>query len=190
MNVDIRTPRVLVIDDNRDAADSLAMLLRAWGFETRVVYSGKEGLEVAKAYRPDCVLSDIGLPEVDGYHVAERLRQDEAFQQTPLIAITAYAEPERAKAAGFDEHLVKPADPVALHAILKKLLMMDKRLERAENFVVKQGEVMADAIEVMKEVKADVKDIKQGLQEVKQDVKSVQEDVKEIKEELREKDEK
>lgn len=79
MDVDTRPPRVLVIDDNRDAADSLAILLKAWGFEARVVYSGQEGLEVAKAYRPDCVLSDIGLPELDGYHLAERLRQDESL---------------------------------------------------------------------------------------------------------------
>src|SRR5687768_15966093 len=64
-------PSVLVIDDNHDAADSLALLLRVWGFDVRVTYSGKEGLEVARSYQPDCVLSDIGLPEMDGYHLAD-----------------------------------------------------------------------------------------------------------------------
>ena len=98
-------PRVLVIDDNHDAADSLALLLRVWGFDVRVTYSGKEGLEVARSYQPDCVLSDIGLPEMDGYHLADEFRQDEALKQTPLIAITAYSDVARAKAAGFDEHL-------------------------------------------------------------------------------------
>lgn len=180
--------RVLVIDDNQDAADSLARLLRLWGFDTRVSYSGMEGLEVARTYRPDCVLSDIGLPELDGYHLAERFRQDEVLKETPLIAITAYAEPARAKAAGFDEHLVKPADPAALQVILRRLIVMDKSLERAEDTIAQQSEVLVDAVDVMKEVKADVKEIKQGLQEVKDDVKSVQEDVKEIKAELREKE--
>ena len=105
----------------------------------------------------------------------------------PLIAITAYSDVARAKAAGFDEHLLKPADPGALHAMLRRLLVMDQRLERAEEFVAQQGAVIGEAVDVMKEVKADVKEIKQGLQEVKDDVKSVQEDVKEIKQELREK---
>jgi CheY-like chemotaxis protein len=173
--------RVLVIDDNRDAADSLAMLLRLWGFEARTAYSGREGLEAALAYRPSCVLSDIGLPGLDGYHLAERFRQDESLREIPLIALTAYAEPDRAKAAGFNEHLVKPADPDALKAVLNKLIVMDKRLQRAEALVEKQGEVISEAIDVMKEVKEDVKEIKQGLEEVKQDVK-------EIKQELREKD--
>jgi CheY-like chemotaxis protein len=111
-------PRVLVIDDNRDAADSLALLLRVWGFDVRAAYSGKEGMNVARSYRPDCVVSDIGLPEMDGYHLADQFRQDDALKQTPLIAITAYNDAARAKAAGFDEHLLKPADPAALHAIL------------------------------------------------------------------------
>lgn len=181
------TPRVLVIDDNHDAADSLARLLQLWGFDTRIAYNGKEGLELARSYRPHCVLSDIGLPELDGYHLAEQFRQDQALKQIPLIAITAYADPQRAKAAGFDEHLVKPADPAALQSLIRRLVIMDQRLEHAEKLVEQQGAVVSEAIDVMKEVKADVKEIKQGLEEVKEDIKSVQEDVKEIKEDLREK---
>jgi len=181
-------PRVLVIDDNHDAADSLALLLRVWGFDVRVCYNGKEGLEAARSYQPDCVLSDIGLPELDGYRLADRFRQDEVLKQTPLIAITAYADVARAKQAGFDEHLLKPADPAALHAILRRLLVMDERLERAEELVAKQSAVISEAVDVMKEVKADVEEIKQGLREVKDDVRSVQEDVKEIKQELQEKE--
>jgi two-component system OmpR family response regulator len=177
--------RVLVIDDNRDAADSLAILLRFWGYEARAAYSGPEGLEAARAFRPSCILSDIGLPGMDGYHLAEALRQDESLSKTPLIALTAYAEPDKAKKAGFDEHFVKPADLLALQDLLKKFVIMDTRLEQAEEMVQKQGEVIAEAKDVMKEVKEDVKEIKEGLQEVKKDIKSVQEDVKQIKEDLR-----
>jgi CheY-like chemotaxis protein len=170
--------RVLVIDDNRDAAGSLAMVLRLWGFDARTAFNGPEGLEVARAYRPHCVLSDIGLPGLDGYHLAERFRQDESLREIPLIAVTAYAEPERAKAAGFDAHLVKPADLPTLQSLLRKFANMDKRLDRAEELVEKQGEVISKAIDVMNEVKDDVKEIKEGLQEVKDDVKEIKEELK------------
>ena len=89
--------RVLVIDDNRDAANSLAILLRVWGYDVRVAYSGPEGLEAARALRPNCILSDIGLPGIDGYHLAELLRQDESLSNVPLIALTAYSEPDKAE---------------------------------------------------------------------------------------------
>jgi two-component system OmpR family response regulator len=177
--------RILVIDDNRDAADSLAILLRFWGYEVRAAYSGPEGLEAARAFKPSCILSDIGLPGMDGYHLAEALRQDESLSKTPLIALSAYAEPDKAKKAGFDEHFVKPADLLALQDLLKKLVIMDSRLEEAEEMVQKQGEVIGEAKDVMKEVKENVKEIKEGLQEVKKDIKAVQEDVKQIKEDLR-----
>jgi CheY-like chemotaxis protein len=170
--------RVLVIDDNKDAARSLAMVLRLWGFDARIAFSGHEGLEAARAYRPHCVLSDIGLPGLDGYDLAQRFRQDESLREIPLVALTAYAEPERAKAAGFDEHVVKPADLPALQSLLRKLAKMDERLERAERMVEKQGEVISEAIDVMKEVKEDVKEIKQDIQQVKEDVKHIKEELR------------
>lgn len=188
MSTTSQSNRILVIDDNRDAANTLAILLRVWGYDVRVAYSGPEGLEAARASRPSCILSDIGLPGIDGYHLAKLFRQDESLKDIPLIALTAYAEPDKAKAAGFDDHLVKPADPPALQILLRKLVIMDKRLDQAEEMVQKQGEVIAEAKEVMKEVKEDVKEIKEGLKEVKKDVKAVQDDVTHIKEELRNKE--
>lgn len=182
--------RILVVDDNRDGADSLAMLLKLWGYDVRAVYDGAEAIRAAQTYRPDCILSDIGLPGIDGYRLAEKLRQDESFKGTPLIAITAYSDEARARAAGYDHHLVKPANPDIVEEILRKLRAMGKRLERVEETAQQQGEVVTEVRDLMKEVKEDVKEIKEGLQEnvkeLKQELREVKEDVKEIKEELRE----
>ncbi len=106
--------RVLVVEDNQDAADSLADLLRIFGYEVRVAYSGPAGLEAAQLFHPEIVLCDIGLPGLDGYEVARRLRSDAGTTAVRLIAVTGYGDEndrERARQAGFDEHLVKPVDP-------------------------------------------------------------------------------
>ena len=113
--------RVLVVDDNRDAADSLAMLLRATGNEIRTAYDGLEALQVAGEFRPEVVLLDIGLPKLDGHEVAQRLRREPWGQRVLLIAVTGWSdEADRAKsrAAGFDHHLVKPLDTAHLAQLL------------------------------------------------------------------------
>ena len=112
--------RVLIVDDNRDAADSLAMLCETENHVTRVAYSSAEALEAAQEFRPDVALLDIGLPGMDGYELARRLRHK--GDTTPLlIAITGYGQAEdrlRAQAAGFDLHFVKP---VNVESLLKAL---------------------------------------------------------------------
>jgi two-component system OmpR family response regulator len=185
-----RAVRVLIIEDHKDGADSLATLMRLAGFEVQVAYRGDEGLRLARSSPPDCVISDIGLPGIDGYELAERFRKDDVLKAIPLVALTAYSDSTKAKAAGFNEHLVKPADFQTLQAVLRKLVAMTNRLERTEELVQMQGEVIAEATGVMKEIKQDVKEIKEELREVKQEVKAVQGDLSEIKETLREKDEK
>lgn len=167
--------RILVIDDNRDAADSLAILLRVWGFDVLAVYQGGDAIPTARTFRPDCVLSDIALPGLDGYRIAESFRQDERLKHVPLIAISAFYDSERTKAAGFDYDLTKPADPTTLLNLLTRLLHMDKRLERAEELIQKQGEVVGEAKELIKEVKSDIQEIKSELKEVKQDVQEIKE---------------
>jgi signal transduction histidine kinase/ActR/RegA family two-component response regulator len=112
--------RVLVVDDNRDAAMSLAMLLKTYGHETRFVDSGEAALEMAEDFRPQVVLLDIGLPEMDGYEVARHLRQSNSINDPFLIAITGYGQPQdrdRSEAAGFDHHLVKPVNLSELLAL-------------------------------------------------------------------------
>jgi PAS domain S-box-containing protein len=107
-----RSLRVLVVDDNVDTAGSLELLLRDAGHDVRMAHDGPTALEAARNYRPDVVLLDIGLPELDGYEVAKRMRQQPVLQNVVLVAMTGYGQEsdrERAQEAGFDHHLVKPA---------------------------------------------------------------------------------
>jgi signal transduction histidine kinase/CheY-like chemotaxis protein len=113
--------RILVVDDNHDTADSLALLLRNAGSEVRTAYDGLEALEVANEFRPDVGLLDIGLPKADGHTVARRLRMEPWGKRMRLIAITGWSsESDRARSAdaGFDHHLVKPLDPSLLAELL------------------------------------------------------------------------
>lgn len=115
--------RVLVVDDNIDAADALAQVLSLSGCETRVAYDGRGVAELVSAWRPTVVLLDIGLPQLSGYDVARQLRQSAAGRAAYLVAVTGWGSPddrERAAEAGFDEHLTKPVDPELLLQALAK----------------------------------------------------------------------
>ena len=115
--------RILIVDDNADAANSLSELLKLDGHETRPAFSAEEALSLADDFNPEIVLLDIGLPRMDGYEVARRLRLSPLRKHTTLIALTGYGQQEdldRAQAAGFDAHLVKPVDLVALTKLLSQ----------------------------------------------------------------------
>lgn len=112
--------RLLVVDDNADAADSLAVLLRAWGHEVRVAYDGHAAVDVARDYHPDTILLDLRLPGMDGYHTARQLRAA-GLEDAQLVAVTGYdddADPKRSLEAGFDQLLTKPVDPQRLRDLL------------------------------------------------------------------------
>jgi CheY-like chemotaxis protein/two-component sensor histidine kinase len=116
--------RILVVDDNRDAADSLAMLLRTAGNDIRTAYDGLEAVQVASEFRPDVVLLDIGLPKIDGHEVAQRIRKEPWGRQMCLIAVTGWSDETdraRSRAAGFDHHLVKPLDTGHLAHLLSSV---------------------------------------------------------------------
>jgi CheY-like chemotaxis protein len=113
--------RVLIIDDNRDGADSLRLVLELHGFEAHAAYSGPEGISAALELAPDFVLCDIGLPGLNGYEVAAALRRHSTTAGARLIALSAYNADEaqtRGRQAGFEHHIVKPADPDALLGLL------------------------------------------------------------------------
>ncbi len=113
--------RVLIVDDNEDAATSLGLLLDLGGHETAVAFSGQQALTLVEAFRPEVALLDIGLPQMSGHMLAERLRAMPALDGLRLIALTGYGQPEdreRSRAAGFDAHLVKPVDLAALERAL------------------------------------------------------------------------
>jgi len=117
--------RVLVVDDHRDSADTLAILLTIMGHDVRTAYDGQEAIELAAQYRPEVVLLDIGLPAKSGYDVARELRNAHDRSQLILIAVSGYGQDDdrrRGREAGFDHHLVKPVRPEELKAIIGSLV--------------------------------------------------------------------
>jgi CheY-like chemotaxis protein len=113
--------RVLVVDDNIDSADTMAELVRIWGHDVRTAHDGPSALEQARSFRPQVVLLDVGLPGMDGYELARRLRA-EGLAGELLVSITGYGLEEdrrRAEEAGFDHHLTKPVDPDTLLRLFK-----------------------------------------------------------------------
>jgi CheY-like chemotaxis protein len=123
-NTGLSSRRILVVDDNHDAADSLGLLLKFLGADAQVVYDGPGALEAIRTYRPAVVLLDIGMPGMKGYEVARQVRQEPDFRDIVLVALTGWGQDEdrlRSKAAGFDHHLVKPVAPDALQALLVSL---------------------------------------------------------------------
>lgn len=124
--------RILVVDDNADATDSMVTLLKLSGYGVQAAYTGVEAIAVASSFRPHAVVLDIGLPEMNGYEVAQRLRRDAAHEGIALIALTGYGQESdhrRTLEAGFDRHLVKPVQPDLLQSVLTKLL---ERIPREE----------------------------------------------------------
>jgi CheY-like chemotaxis protein len=116
-----RSLRVLVVDDNADTARSLAILVGLWGHEAHAVLDGRAALEQAREFRPDVVLCDLAMPEVDGCRVAEGLRRHAAHAGTLLVAVTAYGDDDhrrRSAYAGFHAHLLKPVEAEGLRRLL------------------------------------------------------------------------
>jgi len=116
--------RLLVVDDNKDAAESMSMLLEMWGHDVAYAYDGPTALETAEQWQPEAVFLDIGLPGMDGYEVAERLRELPHAKDAVLIAITGYGQDDdrlRSRQAGIDHHLVKPVAPDALRSLIDSL---------------------------------------------------------------------
>jgi signal transduction histidine kinase/ActR/RegA family two-component response regulator len=116
-----RGGRVLVVDDNRDAADTTALAMESFGAEARVVYDGPAALALLEHWLPDVILLDLGMPGMDGHEVAAVLRQSPRYAKVCLVALTGWGQPrdlERTRAEGFDNHLVKPASADALRALL------------------------------------------------------------------------
>jgi len=115
--------RILVVDDNRDSAETLSMLLELMGNEISVAYDGEQALVIANEVKPDVVLLDIGLPMMNGYEVARRIRQEPWGGNPILVAITGWGQTEDkdlSRESGFDHHLVKPVDHDHLLKLIQK----------------------------------------------------------------------
>ena len=122
--------RVLIVDDNRDVADALGLLVEELGNEVHVTYSGKQALDIATAFRADLLLVDLVMPDMDGCHLAEQIRQNPNLAHTKVVAITGHKDAEHAAMAmkaGFDALLVKPIPLSQIQAILKSVDDVDRR---------------------------------------------------------------
>ncbi|WP_119717599.1 ATP-binding response regulator [Cognatilysobacter tabacisoli] len=120
----VRPLRIVVADDNRDAADTMAQVLRAAGHHVNVANDGIEALALAESVRPDLLLLDIGMPGLNGFEVCRRLRTAPWARSVPIVAITGLGQPsdrDRSRDAGFDAHWIKPIDPARLHALIAGL---------------------------------------------------------------------
>lgn len=118
-----RPLQVLVVDDNVDAAETIAMLLEAFGHQTAIVHDGLEVVEAARHFRPDVILLDVGLPGINGYQAAALLREESLFGQTLMVALTGWGSDAHRRAsreAGFNFHLTKPVEAEALLEVLAR----------------------------------------------------------------------
>ena len=173
-----RAVQVLVVDDNRDSADSLCMLLRLWGYECRAAYDGAAGLEEVRAHRPDCLILDIAMPRMDGYTVAQLARRVPGMENAKIVALTAFSDERhirRVREAGFDFHLVKPADPTELERILTMLNEVVKLASRTEELARENVALATETRELLQEVKEDIREIKEEVKEIKEELREVRE---------------
>src|SRR5436190_4804062 len=136
--------RALIVDDNRDAAETLAMMVNFWGFEARTAYDGKQALDMVDSFQPDCFVLDIAMPGMDGYELARRIRQRPDLPASRIIALSAYSGEDhlnRVREAGFDYHLTKPADPGELERLFRMLAQAIKLAERTEALAIQNVEL-------------------------------------------------
>ena len=118
------TERILVVDDNQDSADSMAMLMASYGYEVRTAYDFESALNEAAAFAPDVAMLDLSKPEPDGLELAQRFQQMAETRKTVLIAFSGYGQPddlERSKKAGFAHHMVKPGSADAIHKLIRSM---------------------------------------------------------------------
>lgn len=164
--------RIVVVDDSRDNADSLSLVLTLSGYEVRTAYDAAAALSLARGERPDCVISDINMPGMDGCELARLIRAE--FPAVKLVAVSGRSDAtqsSRVWEAGFDYQFTKPTDPTT---ILEVLSMLQQVKDLAETTKLIAGETK----QLLTDVKAEVR-------EVKQEVRELKEEVKELKEEMR-----
>lgn len=173
--------RVLVVDDNQDAADTFSWLLERWGYDVRVAYDGESGLDAAVAHRPHCLFMDIGMPRMTGYELARRVREQPGLDRAKLIALTAYSDEahvRRAREAGFDYHVVKPADPADIERLLNMLKDVYKLMEKTEDLAQQSVGLAGQTKELLREVRQDIREVKAEVKELKQELREVKEELK------------
>jgi DNA-binding response OmpR family regulator len=172
---------VLVVDDNRDAADSLCILLTMWGFNARAAYDGAAGLEAVRAEPPDCLVLDINMPGLDGFALARAVRGQPGLERVKLIALTANSDEEharRVREAGFDHYLVKPAPPGEIERILTMLDQVIRLASKTEELARQNVALAGETKELLQEVKQDIREVKEEVRELKEELRDVKEELR------------
>src|SRR5262245_7026082 len=160
--------RLLVVDDHRDAADTLAVLLNFWGHRPQVAYDGATALRIARDEPPDAVLLDLGLPGRDGCGLADDLRRQTGWAGGSIIAVTGFADRahrQKARAAGFEHFLIKPVEPNALRKLLGGLLELRLLAYRLDRLSQRHAELAREAAELVAEARLHVHELRQHLAE-------------------------
>jgi two-component system OmpR family response regulator len=171
--------RLLVVDDNRDVADSFALLLGMWGHEVRVAYDGASGLAAAREWHPDCLISDISMPRMDGYEVARAVRSDPTLSDTKLVAVSAFSDHRhvaRMKEVGFEYRLTKPPLPDKLKEVLTMIEHVKELADKTKELAARNVELAGETKELLSEVKEELKEVKQDVRELKQEVRELKAD--------------
>jgi len=171
-----RPLRVLIVDDNRDAADSLASLLQLLDYEARVAYDGLSGLRATQEYAPDCLISDISMPGLDGYALARAVRADPALAGVKLVALSAYVDERhvrRAEESGFEYCLGKGASPSELMEVLRMIEDIRNLAVETQRLAIQNVALAGQTKELLQEVKEEVKEVKEEVRELKAEVQEL-----------------
>lgn len=168
--------RVLIVDDNEDAADSLATLLELYHYTVRVAYDGAAGLRAARECAPDCLISDINMPGLDGFALARAVRADPNLSGVKLLAMSAYSGDEhirRVTEAGFDYRLTKASETHKLLEVLRMIEDIKSLALKTQSLAAQNADLAGQTKELLREVKADIKEVKQEVRELKNEVKEL-----------------
>jgi two-component system OmpR family response regulator len=184
--------RILIVDDNQDAADSLAVVLELCApapgsptfqsrYDVRVAYDGAAALRAAREFLPDCLVSDIRMPGLDGYRLARAVRGEPALAGVKLVALSSFADAEhvrRAAEAGFDYQLTKANHVPELLEVLGMIEEIKNLAARTRELAEKNVGLAGQTKELLQEVKADVRELKQDVAELKQEIKELKDEQK------------
>jgi DNA-binding response OmpR family regulator len=165
-----RALRVLIVDDNQDAADSLALLLELRHYACRVAYDGLAGLRAALDDPPDCLISDVAMPGLDGYELARRVRAESALSGVKLVVLSAYREDHhtrQAAEAGFDYTLTKGEDPAVLLEVLRMIEEIKELATKTQQLAKQNVDLAGQTKKLLQEVKEEVKQVKEEVKELK-----------------------
>lgn len=168
--------RVLIVDDNQDAADSLASLLEVYNHVVQVAYDGEAALSIAQSFGPDCLFADIRMPGIDGYDLARHVRQIPTLESVKLIAMSAFSDDDhvrKATEAGFDYRLTKGCGLEEVLEVLKMIAEIKKLALKTQDLAELNVHLAGQTKELLREVKEDVKEVKQEVKALKQEVQEL-----------------